>query len=134
MLYPAREDDGVRTGKASREDDRWNREGPDLPEIVWIGQHPRDWRLPSDSIGWGVAHRPRPGVGALVHIDWFAVTWRDHAEWRHWCVVDGVPLFVRPSLAVALADWGRVHAISRPGTFTVLRESMDMEIGFGCAW
>ncbi len=104
----------------------------ELPDIVWIGPRPRRWRLPPGSLGWGVAHRPQYRVGQLSHVDWFAVTWTDHAVWRPWRSVDGVWLFVEPTFGVTLATWDRVHATGWPGTSTVFRESMDMEWRLGC--
>ncbi len=105
-----------------------------LPDIVWIGPGPRHWRLPAGALGWGLAHSPRQRMGQLTHIDWVPVPWADHTQWRPWCPVDGTRLFVRPSLVIIVATWDIVHATGRPGTSTVLRESMDLEMRLGCIW
>ncbi len=103
-----------------------------LPVIFWVSTTPRDWRLPSGVLGWGLVHNRWRRLGMLSHFDWVPVRWSDHKLWRLWCVVDGVRLFVDGAAEASLGRWDEVHAIAQPGGALVLRESLDIERHLGC--
>lgn len=103
-----------------------------LPEIYWVSTRPDHWRLAAGALGWGLAHNRWYRQNRLSHLDWFPVTWADHAAWRAWCRVDGRQLFADPGLVAILPPWPTVHAIGPPGAGIVLREALAIEERLGC--